>query len=188
VVKDSTCFRPHGYCNKQGRKIILSNLPCSTNEEIFIMLSRLPPLREISWWLTQLQSLIQHHVCQNVFTDLTQQFYPFQNLPCLVFTKYLDVYVSALWMWIERMDRLSNNVLIDQCYKISITYMYNRLNSRLNERKKGEGCPNTPVTVICLTPTRIIRNAVWIEVTSHKEEGLKKLQNRFTRLLQPRQV
>jgi len=73
------------------------------------------------------------------------------------------------------MDRLSNNVLINQRYKISITYMYNRHNSRMNDRGKGEGCPNTPVIVICLTPTRISRNAVWIEVTSHKEEGWKKL-------------
>lgn len=52
--------------------------------------------------------------------------------------------------------------------------MYNRHNSSMNERGKGKGCPNTPVIVIRLTPTRISRNAVWIEVTSHKQEEWKK--------------
>jgi hypothetical protein len=53
--------------------------------------------------------------------------------------------------------------------------MYNRHNSRMNERRKWEGCPNIPVIVTCLSPTRISRNAVWIEVTSHKEKGREKL-------------
>jgi hypothetical protein len=105
-------------------------------------------------------------VCQNVFTDLTQQFYPFKNLPCFVFTKHLDVYVSALWMWTEYMDRLSNDVLINQWYKISVRYMYNSHNSSTNDRRNGERYPNIPIFVTCLTPTSISRNAVWIEITS----------------------
>ena len=55
-------------------------------------------------------------------------------------------------------DKLSNDVLIDQHYKISITYMYNGQNSNMNERRNGERCPNIPVFVICLRPTRISRN------------------------------
>jgi hypothetical protein len=71
------------------------------------------------------------------------------------------------------MDRLSNDVMINQWYKISITYMYNSHNSSMNDRRNGERYCNIPIFVICLTPTRISRTAVWIEITSYKEEGLE---------------